>query len=243
MRLHRTLAALATTASLGVVLGGCSGIQESLACPGEDCPASLQAVADGAADVDGVTAVDRTWRFSNIDKGSSGGVDVRASVTTEAEAKPLARAIADLYAASKVETVDGITVHVVPDPELSRPAEGGGATSKGFSEGTDVACAPAACADEVAAFESAFADAPLAGEATLDDAGWAPGAVSPETTLELSVEGQVWDAEEVDAFRDEVFALAEKSGLFDIGNVRTVIHYDEQVDFRFTFDGAGKPSV
>ncbi len=147
---------------LALAAGGCSAVQESLECPGKDCPAELRSVADDTAGLDGVTSVDRTWRFHTLDHGHSGGVEVHASVGTRQQARALAGRIAGIYQHSRVEKVDTISVVVVPDPE--RAVRDDSATLLGgeASPGAEVPCARDRCGDEVAGFEDAFAADPVA---------------------------------------------------------------------------------
>ncbi|MCW2843565.1 MAG: hypothetical protein JWN22_1481 [Nocardioides sp.] len=226
----------------GLLTAGCSSVQESLECPGEDCPASLKAVADGAAEVPGVTSVDRAWRFHNIDKGHSGGVDVHAEVSDERAARSIATDIAALYRDSDVAAVSRISVRVVPEPEASEPDTEEGTLGGGPTASADVPCAAEGCVDEVAAFEQEFADGALAGDATLGDVGWVADDYRPYTSIEVTAPDAAMDATELAAFRDDVLDVARSAGLTDLGQVKTVIHYRKRLEFDFTFDGGRSSS-
>jgi hypothetical protein len=221
----------------GLLSAGCSSVQGSLECPGPECPASLKSVADGAAEVPGVTAVDRTWRFHNIDKGHSGGVDVHAKVADEPAARAIAADIAALYRDSDVEAVSQISVRVVPDPEVAEADTQEGTLSGGPSASSDVPCAAERCTDEVAAFEQEFAGDALAGDATLGRVGWVADDYRPYTSIEVTAPDHAMDAAELTAFRDDVLDVARSAGLADLGQIKTVIHYQKRVEFDFSFDG------
>lgn len=234
-------ALLAAVFLAGCLTAGCSSVQESLECPGDDCPASLQAVADGAAAVPGVTAVDRTWRFHNIDKGHSGGVDVHAEVADERAARSIATDIAALYRDSDVEAVSQISVRVVPEPEAAEPDTDEGTLGGGPTASADVPCAADGCADEVSAFEQEFADGALADGATLGAVGWVADDYRPYTSIEVTAPDAAMDATELTAFRDRVLDVARRAGLTDLGQVKTVIHYQRRMEFDFIFDGDRQP--
>jgi hypothetical protein len=218
---------------LALAVGGCSALQESLQCPGEDCPEELRAVADDTAALDGVTAVDRAWRFSNLDHGHSGGVDVHAAVRTREEAGSLARAIAGIYRDSGVEPVDSISVVVVPDPELARPDDA--ETVRGGETPGAVSCAQDRCAARTEAFERAYADAAVADDAALESATWVSRAGAPETRIALTATADRLDQAGLRELEDRALDVAESAGLADIGDVRVLIRYQRRVEFAFTF--------
>lgn len=231
-------AAVVAVVALGTLLGaGCSAVQESLECPGEHCPAALKAVVVRAGEVPGVTTVDRAWRFHNIDKGHSGGVEVHAGVADERAARSLAARLAGIYRDSDVEAVSRISVRVVPDPEIAEPDTEEGTLGGGPTESADVPCAARQCADEVAGFERDFAGDPLSDGATLGKVAWVADDFSPYTSIEVTASGEAMDATELGDFRSDILHLAENSGLTDLGQIKTVIHYQKRVAFDFSFDG------
>lgn len=236
MRVRKVLLAVTIAVSLGTT-AACSAVQESLECPGEDCPESLRAVAEQSADVPEVTAVDRAWRFYTIDRGHSGGVDVHAGVTTEREARTVAAAIATIYRDSDVEAVERVSVRVVPEPETSEPDTQESTLGTGPSESSDVPCATEGCAKQVADFEQAFADDASAGEATLGEVSWVADDYRPYTSIEVTAPDTVMDAEAFEDFRGHILDLAQDAGLGEIGQVRTVIHFQRRLEFSFDFDG------
>ncbi|MCW2792887.1 MAG: hypothetical protein JWO76_1985 [Nocardioides sp.] len=229
--------AVAIVVLAGLLASGCSSIQESLECPGDDCPASLKAVLDKSAKVPGVTAVDRAWRFNNIDHGHTGGVDVHASVSDARAAGDLAADIADIYRDSDVEAVSRISVRVVPDPEVAEPDTQEGTLGGGPTAGADVPCAAQECTDEVAAFEQAFAGDALADGAGLGKVEWVADDYRPYTSIEVTASEGPMDATELAAFRDDLLDLAKGAGLTDLGQVKTVIHYQKRLEFDFSYPG------
>lgn len=232
----RVVPGLAVVAALVPLAGACAAVQESLSCPGADCPAELRAVGDEARRVPRVTSVDRAWRFSNIDRGASGGIEVHASVGTESEASRVATALSAIYRGSGVEPVDRVDVVVVPEPERGRPDDSESVTSGDVSSVGAVPCADDGCAAEVAAFEDAFADAPVAGTARLDAASWAADGDDPGTRVEVTATGDPMSPSDFEDFERRIVAVARDAGLTDIGDVRTIVHYRERVEFSFTFD-------
>ncbi len=222
------------TVALVLLGGSCSTVQESSSCPGHRCPAALQRVGDEAARVSQVTSVDRSWRFHNIDRGASGGVDVHASVGTKHEAQQVATAIWTIYRDSAVEPVDHVDVLVVPEPERDRPGVGESVTVGGASAAA--ACADDRCAAVVAGFRGSFADADVAGEATLDSVSWASDDGGPCTRIEVTATGDPMTPAAFREFESRIVDTARAAGLTDIGDVRTLVHYRARVEFSFTFD-------
>lgn len=224
-----------------LLASGCSALEESLACPGQDCPPELRAVADDAAAVDGVTEVDLAWRYYNLDHGTSGGLDVHASVSGRRAASVLAGRLADLYDASKVEPVDRLRVTVVPEPEVSRRDDQESTAGGKLSSGAQVGCEDTRCSDQLAAFETAFADASVAGEATLGDVAWTPAAPddvlsTATTSVELTSTAGLLDAAQLQSLTGSVLDVARDAGLFAVGDVSLLIHYQRRVEFSFDFE-------
>lgn len=236
--LTRARTCLAAFAS-GLALVGCSQIQESLECPGDDCPAQLRDVADESGELAGVTEVVRAWRFSNLDRGHSGGVDVRATVGTERGARLLAERIAEVYLDGDLDPVDMVSVVVVPDPEQSE-RDTSESTRGGVPDDVEeVSCAVERCAAELAAFEDALARDPVGAEVSLAAVGWVAEAGDPHTDVELSIEREALTEEGLAEVRERVLVVAEESGLLEIGDVRTLISHDRGVQFAFDFEGGG----
>ena len=235
----RVVPGLAVVAALVPLAGACTAVQESLSCPGESCPAALRAVGDEARQVPRVTSVERAWRFSNIDHGASGGVDVHASVGTESEAHRVAAALATIYRDSGVQPVDHVDVLVVPEPERGRRDDAESVTSGEVSSVGAVSCADDECAAEVAAFRDAYADAAVAGEATLDAVSWTVDGDDPCTRIEVTATGDPMSPPAFQDFERRIVDVAQVAGLADIGDVRTLVHYRRRVEFSFTF-GAQK---
>lgn len=235
MKVRGAFLGLVTVVSLAGSTSSCSLLQESLECPGDDCPDALQSVADRAADVPGVTAVDRTWRFFNSVKGHSGGVDVHASIEGERDAQAIAGKISAIYDQSEVERVDSVSVGVVPDPERAEPHEGALTLGGEVSDPADVACAADECVDEVAEFTDAFAASDLGEGATLESATWMGGS-HPGTVIEVTAPDDLMDPAAFREFENEVLDIAQSAGLPDIGDVRTLISYQRRVEFSFSFD-------
>lgn len=233
----RARAAWLAAGALVLLGSGCSAVQESLECPGEHCPRALRGVADAAAAVDGVTAVDRAWRFANLDKGSGGGVDVHASVSTRAQARPIALRLRDLYAASEVETVDTVSVRVVPEPERARPADQDVLAGGRIAPGAEPPCADDRCTAAVSAFRDAFAADPVAGVARLEGARWvaAPDGWKPQTRIEVDAPGPTLDASGFHELENRILEIAKDCGLTDIGDVHAYFHYRQRVEFSFFF--------
>lgn len=232
----RVLAGAVSAAALALLGSGCTTLQESLSCPGESCPSELRAVGDAAARVPRVTAVDRSWRFHNLDHGESGGVDVHASVGTEREARRVATAVSAVYRDSDVEPVDHVDVLVVPDPERGRPEDASSFSSGEVGGAADVPCADDECAEQLAGFEEAFAGAAVADEATLDSVSWSVDGDAPCTRIEVTATGDLMDPEAFREFEGRIVAVARSAGLPDIGDVRTLVHYQRRVEFSFVFD-------
>ena len=226
----RVVPALVAAALLAT---GCSALQESLECPGEHCPDALQAVADDTARLPGVTSVDRTWRFYNLDHGNSGGVDLHATVAGESDARALAEQVFPLYEESEVEPVDHLSVLVVPDPERAEPDVDRVSTGSPELDRDNVPCAADGCATEVAAFEDAFA-ADLAQEANLVSATWVGEVGHPHTTLRVTAPDETMDHDAIAAFQHRVLDVAEEAGLMKIGVVETIIRYRSRVEFSFS---------
>ena len=220
---------------LALAAGGCSAGQESLECPGQDCPAELRSVADDTAGLDVVTSVDRTWRFYTLDHGHSGGVEVHASVGTRQQAQALAGRISGVYQHSGVEKVDTISVVVVPDPE--RAVRDDSATLLGgeASPGAEVPCARDRCGDEIAGFEDAFASDPLARVATLESVRWTSDGRDAETDVEVTSTAGLMAPSDLRSLENRVLDVAQDAGLPDIGDVRVLIHYQRRVDFSFAY--------
>lgn len=221
----------------GLLAAGCSAVQESLECPGTDCPPALKAVADGSASVPQVTSVDRAWRFYNIDKGHSGGVEVHANVADEQAAQAVASRIAGIYRDSEVEAVSRISVRVIPDPEVAEPGTEEGTLVSGPSQSADVTCAAKQCADEVAGFVQDFAGDPLSAGATLGKVAWVADDYRPYTSIDITASDEALTPDDLADFRSDVLRLARASGLTELGQVKTVIHYQKRVAFDFSFDG------
>ncbi|GAA2148677.1 hypothetical protein GCM10009844_27360 [Nocardioides koreensis] len=232
----RVVPGLAAVAALASLAGACTAVQESLSCPGESCPAALRAVGDEARQVPRVTSVERAWRFYNVDHGASGGVDVHASVRTESEARRVAAALSTIYQDSGVEPVDRVDVVVVPEPERGRRDDTESVTSGAASSSGAVPCADDDCAAEVAAFRAAFADAPVADEATLDAVSWRADGQDPGTRIEVTATGEPMSPAAFRDFERRIVDVAQAAGLADIGDVRTLVHYRQRVEFSFTFD-------
>lgn len=235
MLVRRAFLCTVMVASLAGAASACTALQESLECPGDDCPAALQSVADDAAGVPGVTGVDRAWRFFNFDKGHSGGVDVHASVDGESAAQEVARKVATIYEQSEVEPVDQVSVGVVPDPERAEPHEGSVTLGGDVSDLADVSCAAEECVDQVAGFSDAFAASDLGEVATLESAAWV-GERYPKTVIEVTAPDELMDPAAFRELENQVLDIAQSAGLPDIGDVRTVISYQRRVEFSFSFD-------
>lgn len=180
--------------------------------------------------------MERAWRFYNLDRGNRGGVDVHAEVATKREARSIGTQLRDLYVASAVEPVDVIVIRVVPDPERPEQAEEDLAAARGFSEGTSVSCVATRCADERATFGAAFAGDSLRDVVTLDRTSWASDDFAPETTVEVSAGSEILDSDSLSDVVDRVQDLAERVGLFDVGYVRTVVHYNRLLKYDFLFE-------
>jgi hypothetical protein len=220
-----------------VLLGSsCSTVQEASSCPGQRCPVALRRVGVEAARVSQVTSVDRAWRFRNVDRGASGGVDVHAAISREDEAKQVAAAISTIYRESGVDPVDHVDVLVVPDPERDRPEVTESVTGGAAGSLAAVACAGEGCAAEVAFFRDSFAGSAVAGEATLDSVSWAADDGGPCTRIEVTATGDPMDPAAFRDFEGRIVDTARAAGLTDIGDVRTLVHYRARVEFAFTFD-------
>lgn len=235
MRVRGVLVGGVLAVGFALVTGSCSSVQQSLECPGEDCPESLQTVAEKSAQVPEVTGVDRAWRFFNIDKGDSGGVDVHASVVTRSDARAVADAISAIYQGSKIEHVDNVSVVVVPDPERAEQHDTESILGGKAGAVAEVPCAVDECAEEVAGFEDAFAAAPLAEGATLESVAWV-GDDNPRTVIEVTAPDEPMDAAAFKDFESRLLDVTQDAGLPDIGDVRTLIHYQRRVEFSFQFD-------
>lgn len=220
----------------GLILSGCASMNESLACPGEQCPAALAAVADEVARAPGVTGVERTWRRHSLSDGPSGGVDLHAAVSDDAAARSVAEGVAALYRAQDVDRVDRIEVRVVPDPEIGARRTRETVLGGGPSYAADVPCAAVRCLGALKAFRDAFADS-LGEVAVLDAATWDPGGQRPEVSVEVTVPNVVLDAAGYRDVRERLRALAVRTGLVDDGQVRAVIHFLERVEYTYFLPG------
>ena len=231
----RVLAGAVSAATLALLGSACSTLQESLSCPGESCPSELRAVGDEAAQVRRVTAVDRSWRFHNLDHGESGGVDVHATVGSEREARRVAAAISVIYRDSDVEPVDHVDVLVVPDPERGRPEDTSSFSSGRVGGAAEVPCADDQCDGRLADFEESFAADAVADEATLDSVSWSVDGDAPCTRIEVTATRDLMDPAAFQDFEGRIVDVARSAGLPDIGDVRTLIHYQRRVEFPFVF--------
>lgn len=220
----------------GLLLTGCASMSESLACPGEQCPSGLAAVADEVSRAPGVTGVDRTWRRHTLSDRPSGGVDLHAAVSDDAAARSVAERAAALYRAQDVGRVDRIEVRVVPDPEIGVRRTLETVLGGGPSYATDVSCAAVRCLGSLMGFRDAFADS-LGEVAVLNAAGWDPGGQRPEVLVELTVPNVVLDAAGYRDLRERLCALAVRTRLVDDGRVRAVIHFRERVEYTYFLPG------
>jgi hypothetical protein len=130
-----------------------------------------------------------------------------------------------------------ISVRVVPDPETSAPDTRESTLGSGPSDSSGVACAAEGCAAEIAAFEDAFAGDALGAEAALGTVEWVDDDYRPYTSVEVTAPDDAMDAAELADFGDRILELAENAGLTDLGQVRTVIHFERRLEFDFCFEG------
>lgn len=96
------------------VLSGCAALQGEASRQGETCSPELDAVSKDVADLEGVVSLDRVWRFSTVDKGSAGGIEVIADVRERGDAALPASA----YQRGDQEPVERVTVVVATHSQL-----------------------------------------------------------------------------------------------------------------------------
>lgn len=148
----------------------------------------------------------------------------------------MAAAISTIYQDSGVERVDHVDVLVVPDPERARPEDTSSFSSGEVGGAAEVPCAGDECAEQLAGFEEVFADAAVADEATLESVSWSVDGDAPCTRIEVTATGDLMDPAAFRDFEGRIVAVARSAGLPDIGDVRTLIHYQRRVEFPFVFD-------
>lgn len=231
----RSLGAVVLLPAL-VVVASCSAAQSTEACPGDECPADLDSVADGVAVTDGVVELVRVTRSSHVEKGTSGGVSVVAATRTPGDAEALAARLAEVYLAGDLEPVSRVIVDIRPAPELTAPDDQAGWRGGVVEAASEVPCAPSSCAAQLLELRAAIGEE-FASDLTIDAVTWNPDPSPPVTMAECTIAAASVDQIEVNDFARRLAKVAADTGALDWGDFRWRLSFSRSTVFSFTFDG------